>query len=448
MDNFTLLAEMRNESSSSSSTACMLLENEDVELDLEFLEKKKYMQWIAYRIIGPGVVGIGLLGNVLNLLVLTRPSLKGVTYTYLIGLACSDIGVLLCAGSDERVIDDLSSLRRSDHHRDEDDEMIMFSLSFGEIKQLIVSLSSSWPRSVGGDGWHEAAAAIRQSRFDRENSWGVTFFYAHLEYPLANTFMASSIYIVLCLTVDRFASVCLPTRFKEFHTSDHSKRAMAAAAVLAILVTHELAWRIYIYSAEMVVRFGPATILAVLNFLIIFRFRQITERRREMLAGGVELAEGNSQLLLRGERISKKIYKEEKRLVTLLSAIVLLFFVTTTPVAILGISYSQSLDRNLYFQLFRAIANVLELCNFALNFYVYFLCSKEFRKKFLSFFTVLLPPGRMGASNNGVKQQGQGGGRSNNLGGGGGGPGIAMPEMPGHSHVQQLNNSCSRVDAL
>ncbi|XP_035705715.1 probable G-protein coupled receptor B0563.6 isoform X2 [Folsomia candida] len=389
MDNFTLLAEMRNESSSSSSTACMLLENEDVELDLEFLEKKKYMQWIAYRIIGPGVVGIGLLGNVLNLLVLTRPSLKGVTYTYLIGLACSDIGVLLCA----------------------------------------------------------VPMMIRQSRFDRENSWGVTFFYAHLEYPLANTFMASSIYIVLCLTVDRFASVCLPTRFKEFHTSDHSKRAMAAAAVLAILVsaplalintmcpgdeedafvfvenvpvTHELAWRIYIYSAEMVVRFGPATILAVLNFLIIFRFRQITERRREMLAGGVELAEGNSQLLLRGERISKKIYKEEKRLVTLLSAIVLLFFVTTTPVAILGISYSQSLDRNF----------------------------KEFRKKFLSFFTVLLPPGRMGASNNGVKQQGQGGGRSNNLGGGGGGPGIAMPEMPGHSHVQQLNNSCSRVDAL
>ena len=45
------------------------------------------------QIIGSGVVGIGLLGNVLNLVVLTRPSLKGVTYTYLIGLAVSDIGV-------------------------------------------------------------------------------------------------------------------------------------------------------------------------------------------------------------------------------------------------------------------------------------------------------------------------------------------------------------------
>jgi hypothetical protein len=107
-------------------------------------------------------------------------------------------------------------------------------------------------------------------------------------------------------------------------------------------VTKTLAWRIYIVSEEIIVRFGPATILAILNFLIIIRFLQITARRREMFAssgasgivadfttdaaGG---GGGNSQLLLRGERISKKIYKEEKRLVTLLTAIVLLFFVTT-----------------------------------------------------------------------------------------------------------------------
>jgi hypothetical protein len=155
-------------------------------------------------------------------------------------------------------------------------------------------------------------------------------------------------------------------------------------------VTSELVWKVYLILAEVIVRFGPAIILAVLNFLIIWRFRQITERRREILQGGGDMT-GNDQLLLRGERISKKIYKEEKRLVTLLSAIVLLFFATTTPVAFLGIFYSQTLDKNLYFQIFRAVANDLELCNFALNFYIYFLCSKEFRKKFLSFFTVLLP---------------------------------------------------------
>ena len=55
------------------------------------------MRFYLPQIIGPIVVGIGLLGNVLNLIVLTRPSLKGVTYSYLIGLALSDLGVLLCA---------------------------------------------------------------------------------------------------------------------------------------------------------------------------------------------------------------------------------------------------------------------------------------------------------------------------------------------------------------
>jgi hypothetical protein len=52
---------------------------------------------LKLQILGPVIVAIGLVGNVLNLIVLTRPSLKGVTYTYLIGLACSDLGVLLCA---------------------------------------------------------------------------------------------------------------------------------------------------------------------------------------------------------------------------------------------------------------------------------------------------------------------------------------------------------------
>lgn len=58
-----------------------------------------YYIWycLRFQIIGPIIVGIGLLGNVLNLIVLTRPSLKGVTYSYLIGLAFSDLGVLSCS---------------------------------------------------------------------------------------------------------------------------------------------------------------------------------------------------------------------------------------------------------------------------------------------------------------------------------------------------------------
>jgi len=155
-------------------------------------------------------------------------------------------------------------------------------------------------------------------------------------------------------------------------------------------ITESTIWNLYIISGEIIVRFGPGILLAILNFCIIWRFRKITKKRREILNLGGDFSK-HECMLLRGERISKKIYKEEKRLVTLLMAIVLLFFITTTPVGFLAIFYSESYQRSLPFQIFRALANSLELCNFALNFYIYFLCSKEFRKKFLSFFTVLLP---------------------------------------------------------
>lgn len=226
---------------------------------------------------------------------------------------------------------------------------------------------------------------------------------------------------MVCLTVDRFISVCLPDRFRTAQTSAKPGKVILLCYIVAFIIsaplaflkhvcvmtdsvsnqstynslentkiTHTYAWQMYIIAEEIIIRFGPAIILASLNFLIIVRFRQITNRKADLLNANGE-ATGNDQLLLRGERISKRIYKEEKRLVVLLTAIVVLFFITTTPVAFLAIVYSEEMHDNFAFEIFRAMANDLELCNFALNFYIYFLCSKEFRKKFLSFFTILLP---------------------------------------------------------
>lgn len=256
-----------------------------------------------------------------------------------------------------------------------------------------------------------------------EKSYGIAFFYSYLEIPMANMFMASSIFIVVCLTIDRFISVCLPERFRSAQTSAKPGKVILACYLVAFVISAPLAflkhvcetrnletnesiycspentqitqtrvWSLYIIVEEIIIRFGPAIILLCLNVLIIIRFRQITTRKADLLnANGESNGIGNDQLLLRGERISKRIYKEEKRLVVLLTAIVVLFFITTTPVAFLAIFYSDKMHENFPFQIFRAMANDLELCNFALNFYIYFLCSKEFRKKFLSFFTILLP---------------------------------------------------------
>jgi len=73
-------------------------------------------------------------------------------------------------------------------------------------------------------------------------------------------------------------------------------------------------------------------------------------------------------------------------LVLVLISIVVLFVCCTTPAAILSILYSVKLNNNLGFQVFRALANNLELLNFALNFYIYCLCSAEIRRAFASLF--------------------------------------------------------------
>ena len=44
------------------------------------------LRWVAYRVVMPVIIAGGLVGNLLNLVVLTRPALKGVTYVYLSGM--------------------------------------------------------------------------------------------------------------------------------------------------------------------------------------------------------------------------------------------------------------------------------------------------------------------------------------------------------------------------
>lgn len=57
-----------------------------------------------------------------------------------------------------------------------------------------------------------------------------------------------------------------------------------------------------------------------------------------------------------------------------------------TPATALSLIYSDHLDDHFGFQVFRAIANILEISNFALNFFIYCLCSKQFREALVSLF--------------------------------------------------------------
>ena len=57
--------------------------------------------------------------------------------------------------------------------------------------------------------------------------------------------------------------------------------------------------------------------------------------------------------------------------------------VCTTPAAFLSILFTPDRKKKVWFAIFRAIANNLELLCFALNFFVYCLCSADIRRAFV-----------------------------------------------------------------
>lgn len=322
------------------------------EADLE--DKIAHVRRIAYSVVAPTIVGIGILGNILNLFVLTRSFLKGGTRIFLLGLAVSDLSVMIT------------------------------------VIPMVIRLNR-----IHGSSYSSA------------------FFHAHLEILLTNIFIATSVFTVVCLTIERYLSVCYPLLFRNVHTRKNAKKYVISCYLIGFVVsipliclkvvckkkqtddcelwdfqenkeaTSTIYWNIYLWISEVLVRFGPCIVLATLNILIIKKFRQIAAKRKFLR---LALAQGknrndlsfNMDPSLR-RSLKNKRYQEEKRIIRLLRAIVILFFVTMTPSAILSLLYSENQEYTYSFQIFRAVANNLELSNFALNFYVYCLCSREFR---------------------------------------------------------------------
>lgn len=81
---------------------------------------------------------------------------------------------------------------------------------------------------------------------------------------------------------------------------------------------------------------------------------------------------------------------EERMLVVVLIAIVVLFVVCTTPAAFLTLSITSERKKLVGFSIFRACANNLELLGFALNFFVYCLCSADIRQAFVDVLSYIL----------------------------------------------------------
>merc|ERR1719499_2794873 len=65
--------------------------------------------------------------------------------------------------------------------------------------------------------------------------YATAFFTAHLMFPLINSFMASSVYIIICMTVNRYISIYKPTDFQRLHTLKNARLSISLSFFFGII---------------------------------------------------------------------------------------------------------------------------------------------------------------------------------------------------------------------
>ncbi|KAK3886887.1 hypothetical protein Pcinc_008999 [Petrolisthes cinctipes] len=309
------------------------------------------VRYVAYGVVAPFLVTVGLLGNLFTIFILRLPQFRGVTYTYFLLLALSDF---------------LS---------------LAFSISF--LHHLLSEATLSHATAV----------------------W-----YSHCELFFVNVPMTMSIFIILCITIDRFLSVCRPVDFKQFHTTRYARAGLLGSLLVAVLVwcpiiflkepkvysecpgtsppeapdnrtwwvaginnktANSSLYTAYSWIRQSVVIFLPAVVLALLNSLTVREFIRV-RKIKEQWNSRQELPGQSSVELPRQPR--------DDNLVKLLMVVTISFFITLVPAGVSNAIYTQIYSTEKEFEIFMSVTNDLEILNHAMNFYLYMLCSKPIRE--------------------------------------------------------------------
>lgn len=127
-------------------------------------------------------------------------------------------------------------------------------------------------------------------------------------------------------------------------------------------------YQVYKVVLEIVFKVAPTILLAGFNLRIMIVYRRSCERRRRMTL---------SRTVSNDE--DPRTFAEERRLILLLSSTSILFLICVSPMVILNVTLSESNLNNYPYQVFRALANLLEVINYSITFYIYCLFSEDFR---------------------------------------------------------------------
>ncbi|CAH1123404.1 unnamed protein product [Ceutorhynchus assimilis] len=300
----------------------------------------------SYGVALPSICLLGIVGNIFNLIVLTRRNMRGTAYIYMRGYSAA---ALLA---------------------------ILFALPFA-WRVLVHREHGHWDNPIPAH------------------------YFAHLELFLGNGCLGVGVMMLLALTLERYVSVCHPGHARPILGSPI--RAVILIPILTFIFYIPVMFRSYVktcrllpeghliyqrtentqfishpvYSVykvllEFIFKVVPVVLLAALNLRILIVYRRSCERRRKMT-----ICRTTS-----GEEDPRK-FAEERRLVLLLGSTSILFLVCVTPMVILNVTLSDNNLMKYPYQVFRAIANLLEVTNYSITFYIYCLFSEDFRNTLL-----------------------------------------------------------------
>ncbi|KOX78451.1 hypothetical protein WN51_07858 [Melipona quadrifasciata] len=332
-------AHTMNATSAENPRLCLLPE------DLEDLEDPRTpsLRRISYGIILPTICCFGIVGNVLNLLVLTRRNMRGIAYIYMRGYSTA---ALLA---------------------------ILFCIPFA-LRVFIHKDTGRW------------------------SNWTQAFYHTHLELFLGNGCLGVGVMMLLALTVERYISVCRPGQYtRPLCGPPHLTVVLIPLATFLVYLPSAFRgevttcllrpdgpviyqrrenqsyldstfYQVYKIVLEMVFKVAPTILLAGFNLRIMVVYRRSCERRRRMTL---------SRTVSNDE--DPRTFAEERRLVLLLGSTSILFLVCVSPMVILNVTLRESNLSHYPYQVFRALANLLEVINYSITFYIYCMFSEDFR---------------------------------------------------------------------
>ena len=302
-------------------------------------------QYYAWGVIGTTISALGIIGNILSIVVLCNRRMQSSTSCYLIALAVFDIIVLI--------------------------SLVLFM---------------SLPTFYIARGQLEA--------------YFRAYPYMHpFAYPTALTAQTCSIYTTVAFTVERYIAVCMPLKaakmctasrarktilflviisiiyniprmleFKTVVTEDPITNITSAAYVLTDLGKNSTFRHIYFIYMQLIVMLAiPFVLLAVLNTLLI---RAV--KRSEMTTGKV-----NTRT------------RKENGLTIMLIAVIVVFMICQVPSIadnIFMVTLSPDLLYSPVFVKITCISTLMVITNSAINFYLYCVFGKKFRRVFCRIF--------------------------------------------------------------